>query len=185
MKKVLGLDISSSIIGYSLFEFDSNNVTLKTYGYLKPPNKSKGSISYRLDKTSLLMVNLFEDLKPDYICVEDYAKRFSMGRSQANTIIVLSVFNEQVCLEAFRYLKTDVYRYPVMTIRSQISKMLNTKIVSKDDIYYELTKQCSIFKTTLNKNGTTRKEDMDIVDSMAVSMTFLLKEHNNGQIYSI
>jgi hypothetical protein len=185
MPKILGLDISSSTIGYSVFEFDNKTITLLNYGYIKPPNKSKGSISLRLEKTGDLIRDLLLKFEPDYVAVEDYAKRFSAGRSHANTIIILSVFNEQVCLECFKYLKKDVYRYPVLTIRSQMSKLLNVKIVSKDDIYNEILKHCNIFKSSFNKNGTMRKEDMDVVDSMAVSLTFILKEHNNGQSYFI
>jgi len=47
MKKVLGLDISSSVIGYSIIEFDDNNINLVKYGHIKPPGADKGSLSLR------------------------------------------------------------------------------------------------------------------------------------------
>lgn len=183
MKKVLSLDISSSTIGWSTIEYNKDEFKLLDYGWLKPPKKAKGSLSFRLNDTVEMITNLIGCHHPDEIAVEDYARRFSRGRSTANTIIVLSTFNEVVCLTAYRIMKKDVYRYPVATIRSQVGKLFNTKLVSKDDIFPAIESRASIFKKQLNRNNKTKSESMDAVDAIAVGITHALKENCSAKKY--
>jgi Holliday junction resolvasome RuvABC endonuclease subunit len=185
MQKVLSLDISSSTIGWSLIEYDSQSFTLIDYGYLKPPKSSKGSLSYRLNETVSMITNLITQHHPDEVAVEDYARKFTKGRSTAHTIIILSTFNEVVCLTAYRIMKQDAYRYPVSTIRSQVGKLFGTKIVSKDDIFPEITQRAKIFQAQLNRNNNIKKESMDVADAIAVGIAHVLKRSPNAKRYSI
>jgi Holliday junction resolvasome RuvABC endonuclease subunit len=185
MKKVLSLDISSSTIGWSLMEYDTKSFKLLEYGYLKPPKSTKGSLSFRLNGTVDMITDLISKTHPDEIAVEDYARRFSKGRSTAHTIIILSTFNEVVCLTAFRIMKKDVFRYPVATIRSQVSKLFGLKIVSKDDIFPEIKSRAKIFKTELNRNNNLKKESMDVADAIAVGIAHALKENCSAKTYNL
>jgi Holliday junction resolvasome RuvABC endonuclease subunit len=185
MQSVLGLDISSSTIGWSLIEFDDKVVKLSDYGYIKPPNSKKGSLSYRLDEARKEIEGLILKKNPDFVAVEDYAKKFTKGRSSAHTIIVLSVFNEMCCLSAYRLIGKDVYRYPVATVRSTLGKHFGIKIVSKDDIFPVIVSKCKKFVPKINRVGNIKKESGDEADSIAVALTFILKEFDNGQRYNI
>ncbi len=185
MKKVLSLDISSSTIGWAVLEFDDKVVELIDYGHLKPPKKAKGSISFRLDTTVNMMTDLINRFNPDFVAVEDYAKKFSKGKSTANTIILLSVFNEMCCLLSYQLVGKDVYRYPVVTIRSVLGKHFGEKIVSKDDVFPQIVNNCSKFNTKLNRVGNIKKECGDEADAIAVGLTFILKEFDNGQDYLV
>lgn len=185
MQKVLSLDISSSVIGWSLIEYDNQSFTLIDYGYLKPPKSSKGTLSFRLNETVNMITNLIAQHHPDEVAVEDYARRFTKGRSTAHTIIILSIFNEVVSLTAYRIMKKDVFRYPVSTIRAQVGKLFGIKIVSKDDIFPEIVQRANIYKTELNRNNNIRKECMDVVDAIAVGITHVLKRSPNAKRYSI
>lgn len=185
MKKVLSLDISSSTIGWSSFVYNDEEFTLINYGWIKPPKKTKGSVSYRLNETMTLIKELVDQVKPDEVAVEDYAKRFSSGKSRANTIIVLANFNEACCLACYQEMKKDVYRYPVMTIRSQVGKLLGQKIVSKDEVFPAIEKNAVVFKRTLNRNNNLKKECLDAVDAIAVGITHILKEGCSAKRYHI
>lgn len=185
MKRVLSLDISSSTIGWAVIEYDSSSFSLIKYGFLKPPNSTKGSLSFRLSKTVDMIEDLILQTNPDEVAVEDYAKRFSKKKSTAHTIITLSTFNEVVCLTAYRKMTKDVFRYPVMTIRSQVGKLFGVKIISKDDIFPEIVSRATLFKPQLNKNNNIKKESFDIVDALGVGITHILKESPNAKRYNL
>lgn len=185
MKKVLSLDISSSTIGWSLIEYDNQSFTLIDYGYLRPPKSSKGSLSYRLNETVNMITNLISQHHPDEVAVEDYARRFTSGRSTAHTIIILSTFNEVICLTAYRMMKQDVFRYPVSTIRAQVGSLFGVKIVSKNDIFPEIKHRGNIFQAQLNRNNNIKKENMDVADAIAVGITHVLKRSPNAKRYRI
>lgn len=178
MKKLLSLDISSSTVGFAYFEYDDQAVTLKDYGYFKPPNKkkSKDCLPYRLDKALQDFDKLLKKYTPDDIAIEDYAKRFSKGKSTAQTIILLATFNELISLAAYQSLHKQAFKYPVTTIRSVLSKHFNEKIVSKDEVYPLIVKYCQSFVPAKNRKGGDAKEAGDIADAIAVGIVCLLKE---------
>jgi Holliday junction resolvasome RuvABC endonuclease subunit len=136
MKKLIAFDISSTTIGWSLFFIDEENKTaqLSEYGYIKPPKgteKKPLSLTERLRQTYNLIEQLIKKYNPDFAVAEDYVKGFTSKRSTANTIIMLSVFNEIVCLSIFDHSKIIATKYAVITIRSIISKFLNIRVIEK------------------------------------------------------
>jgi Holliday junction resolvasome RuvABC endonuclease subunit len=185
--KIMGLDISSSTIGWSLFTSDQSFFSLDDYGFVKPikgtPAKPM-SLSKRLKDAKTKIDALIDTHKPDIIVIEDYARRFSAGRSSAQTIIVLSVFNETISLLGYEKLNKDVVKYPVVSIRAELSKFFKQKIVSKEDIGPVIIKNSTKFKQVTSKNGI-RKENEDIIDAIAVGLTYILKEIFRGQNYTL
>ena len=176
MKKVIGLDISSSTIGWALLSFDdSKNIRLDDYGHIKPPASSKGTLSYRVSSAYDLCKNLLVNINPDYVAVEAYANKFSHGRSSARTIIVLSVFNEMICMASLRALEKEPFRYAVSTIRSSISNFLDKKMVSKDDNLDLIKGYFNNFKVSLNRNNKIKKESYDEADAISVALCHIIK----------
>lgn len=161
----MGVDISSSTIGYSICE--SGNLTLQ--GHYKPlKTKSKGkenSLAERLSKTYKDMKKIFKDNNPDVVVIEDYAKRFSAGRSSARTIIVLSCFNEVVAMSCLDSIKKMPIRYTVSSIRKTLGIKGKTE---KEDILEKVLIKYPDFKVSLNRNDNTKKEVFDEADSLAV-----------------
>jgi Holliday junction resolvasome RuvABC endonuclease subunit len=187
MIRVLGLDISSSTIGWCVIDYDNQSASLIDYGHIKPPSKAKakGVLPYRLNQTIGLMENVVNKYKPDEVAVEDYAKKFSVGRSRASTIIILAVFNELCCLIGYKRTGKDAYRYPVSKIRKVIGNHFGIKTVSKDDIFPVITSSCSKFKTQKNKVGNIKKECGDEADAIAVAITHVLEKSSNSLIWSL
>lgn len=178
MKKLLTLDISSSTIGYSYFEYDEHSANLIDYGHIKPPSKAKakGVLPYRLDKALEAYNSILMKYKPDDVAIEDYAKRFSKGKSTAQTIIILSVFNEMISWATYKFLGKEAIRYPVLTIRSVLSKHFNEKIISKEQVYPAIKEHCKLFTPLKNKNGNEAKESYDQADAIALGITTIIKQ---------
>ncbi len=176
MKTVLSFDISSSVIGWSKISFDKNKVELDNYGYFKPL-KSK-NIEERLIDVEKKIIEICKNNSSDFYAVESYANKFSKGRSTANTIKILSVFNEIVNLSIFRETNKFTTRFPVVTIRSCVGKHIGKKIVSKEETFDLLKNLFKNYKLEYNRNNNVRKECYDVVDSFAVGICFIYKKLN-------
>ena len=181
MKKVLSLDISSSTIGWSVIRMhNSGKIYLDSFGHVKPPSKSaadkKGfGLSYRLNETSIHMKNLVTKIKPNFVVVEDYAKKFSRGKSSANTIIILATVNEIVSLECFKHMKKEVVRMPVSRVRKFIKEKYSKTPLNKEEIMPLMSTLFEGFVPTLNKVGNIKKECYDEADALAVGLAFCIE----------
>ena len=175
MKRVLGLDISSSTIGWATLEIDDKEFKLKDYGYIKPSKKKQHSQIQRLSLTYDEIKKLILEQNPDEIAVEQYASKFSSGRSTARTIIVLSTYNETISLCCFREFEKETYKYAPVTIRSELSKYFDKNIKGKDEAFDFVCKNISNFKTKPNRMGNIKKECYDEADAICVALCHFIK----------
>ena len=180
MKTVLGLDISSSTIGWSILEYSDQAITLKEYGNIKPPKSSKGSLAYRASVAYDEVYSFLLDKNPDTVAVEAYANKFPAGKSTARTIIVLSVFNELMAIASLKSLDREPIRYAVSTIRASLGKIAGYKVSSKEDVFEFIKKYFIEFNLRENRSGNIAKECYDEADAIAVALTHIHKERSNG-----
>jgi len=180
MKTVLGLDISSSTIGWSILEYDDQKIVLKEYGYIKPPKSSKGSLAFRASAAYDEVYSFLKDKEPGVVAVEAYANKFPAGKSTARTIIVLSVFNELMAIASLKALGEEPIRYAVQTIRASLGKVAGYKISTKEDAFEFIKKYFIEFNLRENRSGNIAKECYDEADSIAVALTHIYKERLNG-----
>lgn len=176
MKTVLGLDISSSTIGWAILKYDDDSIILDSYGHISPPKSSKGTLTYRVSETYDEMFNFLLDKSPDIVAIEAYANKFSSGRSTARTIIVLSVFNEVVSMASYKALGIEPQKYPVATIRASLRKMGDPSVSSKEDAFTFVGDYFSNFLVRKNRNGNIAKQSYDEADAIAVALTHIFKE---------
>lgn len=169
MKKILGIDCSSSCIGWCLLAIDDEqNISLIQSGYLKPIKQ--GSIIDRIVDTRNKIKKLIEDLSPDYIGIEEIIK-FMKGKSSAQTIITLTTFNRMVCLLAYDYLKTNPSLFSVMAIRHGLK--LNNSFPKKEDMPELVAFHLGItFPYETNKKGNLKVENYDRADGIAVALYY-------------
>lgn len=168
-KIVLGLDISSTTIGWGLLQIDESTKSIKyiTSGYIKPPKGD--NIVERLLKTKALVQALLEKTKPDFIGIEDIIA-FMPHRSSANTVITLAVFNRMICLLSFEFLSKNSELFPVMEIRRGIKI---DEVPSKEDIAELVAKRLGItFPWVTNKKGKRIVENGDVADGLAVALYY-------------
>jgi Holliday junction resolvasome RuvABC endonuclease subunit len=177
---ILGLDISSATIGWSILEVEvGQDIRLKTYGHIKPTSKKKSddNFSFRLNYAFDAITNLVQKEKPDVVAIEDYAKKFSKGKSSANTILILSSFNEVCGLATYRVLKSKPIRMPVTSLRKLVKTKYSCNIDDKEDVLNFCKKTFNNFLTQNNRAGNIKKECYDEADSIIVALGYYL-EHS-------
>ena len=169
MKRVLGIDCSSTCIGYCILEIDdSNNIKYISCDYIKPIKT--GTIVERIANTRDKLKKIIDDTKPDYIAIEDIIS-FMQGKSTAKTIIMLTTFNRMVCLLAYDYLKANPQLFNVMSIRHGLK--LNKILPKKEEIPDLVAAHLGIiFPFELNKKGKVKVENFDKADGVAVALYY-------------
>lgn len=166
MSKIIGFDISSTTIGYAVF----TDGEITGQGYVSPPPKKFGSLCLRLYETLKEINEVLTKEKPDLAIVEEYAQRFTKGRSSAHTIKMLAVFNEMITLACYTHMKKEPIRYMPATIR----KTLGLKSpVEKIDVLNRVIELHPNFKTKLNRIKNIRKENYDEADAAATVIHYL------------
>lgn len=108
---ILGLDISTSCIGYALF---SNDGKLMKIGHVKM--NSKQSLFQRLLLFEEHMKEI-STLKVEHISIEEPLKKFTGKFSSAQTIAVLNQFNGMVSAICHKIWKIEPAYYNVSTAR--------------------------------------------------------------------
>lgn len=167
MKRVLGFDISSTTIGYCVLEIsDGNDIQFILCNYIKP--LKKGSIIERVAHTRDVVQSVIDQVKPDYIAIEDIVQ-FMAGASTAKTIITLTTFNRMIGLLAHDYLGKSPALYSVMSIRHGLK---TDKILpKKEEIPDLVAKHLKIkFPYLFNKKGKIKVESYDMADGVAVAL---------------
>lgn len=173
----LGLDCSSSTVGWGFTKLSNNIPQLLSYGHIKPLSNKFNEI-IRLDDVYKKITNLCINLKPTFVSIEDIFL-FMKGHSSAKTITILTSFNRIISLAAYHNSK-DIFFYSVHEIRKIISKYYNLDKISKEDIPDIIIKYLSKnFIKKLNKNNKIKKEVFDEADGIAASLAALLQYYNN------
>jgi Holliday junction resolvasome RuvABC endonuclease subunit len=180
MKRILGLDVSSATTGWCIIAYDDKTEHLIEYGHIKPPKSTKGSLAFRALSYSDTLKSFLKQKNPDFVALESYASRFPRGKSTARTIITLSLFNEVTSMGCLEAINMEPTSYAVSTIRSILSKMSKTKITSKEEAFEYICKYFEGFETRKNRAGNLAKECLDEADAIAVCLTYIYKDRNNG-----
>lgn len=178
-KRILGLDVSSSTVGWAIIDTIDDNVQFVKCGYFKP-NK-KGSILERLKQAQDKIQLILDEYKPDEIGIEEITK-FMPKMSSANTIIALAVFNRSIGLTCLNYLGKSPEMFSVMAMRHGLKA--TKKFPSKEQMPALVEKHLEItFPYEYKKTGSIKSETYDMADATIVAMyyAFML----NGKLEQI
>ena len=187
----IGLDISTTTIGYSAIVIKDKKITNVYYDYYCP-NKKLDSISLIVDAKDKIInainniISKHNEDKDIYVCVEDILLQAT--KTTAMTITKLAGINRTLCVamkENFGNLKL-IY---VQTIRAQLKRMAGrTDRVDKEsvpDVLQEIVskhiKDWTFdfeLKKIGKKKGEKKIENYDKADGMAVALAgaYLNKE---------
>lgn len=176
MKKILGIDCSSTTIGCCVLNIDDNNkISYQDLHFIKP-NK-EGNLIQRLYETREKLKAYIEKVNPDEIAVEEIIS-FIKGKSTAQTIIMLATFNRMACLLAYDFLKKPPELFNVLSIRHGIK--LSPALPKKEEIPSLLEKRLNFkFPFILDKKNKIKTESYDIADAGAVTLYYALKLTDN------
>lgn len=166
--RVLGIDCSSTTIGYCILDIDNGIISFVKADYIKP--LKKGGIIDRIVDTRNKIQVLINTVKPDYIGIEEIVQ-FMKGASTAKTIIMLTTFNRMVGLTAYDYLKKSPDFFNVMSIRHGLKE--NKIFPKKEDMPELVAKHLGItFPYETNKKGKLKVENYDKADGIAVALYY-------------
>lgn len=160
----LGVDASTSVIGYTILNDDG---TLYEIGYL---NISK--LGDFLDKslfTYAYFNELLKGLKIDYVCIEDISKKFRPGFSSAQVITLLARFNGIMSHMLYHITKAK----PTFLMSSQARKLAyNRSFPRGEDIKPLILKEVTRLENIVwfkNKRDKIRQECFDMADSYTMA----------------
>lgn len=167
--RILGLDISSTTIGYCILDVDKDsNIKFILCNYIKPIKDE--NIIERLANTRDKIKEIIDKHKPTHIGIENIVE-FMKNQSQSKTIITLSVFNRMIGLLAYDFLGHSPSLFNVLTIRHGIK--LSKALPKKEEIPELVAKILNIkFPYIYKKNGKPMVENEDMADSIAVALYY-------------
>lgn len=178
MTTVLGLDVSTTTIGYCALNV-SDEIKLIDCGFYKPPKT--GNLFERLDTTKKNISQIIDKHKPDYIAIEDIIQFFK-GHSGAKTIISLAVFNRMIGLLAFDFLNKPPELYNVLQIRHGIRRAAGLKkLPQKEELPDIISPLLDIkYPWIYGKKGKIKVESYDVSDAICVAYhcALILKDKN-------
>jgi Holliday junction resolvasome RuvABC endonuclease subunit len=142
---VLGLDISTTCIGWSIIDYNENKFVLIDIGFFEPLKSVSASKKLKdlsslefldmLQSSVVFIKSLLDKHNPNKIFIEDYI-RYMAGGSGANTIIPLACLNRAICLLSYEYMnfnKDNIRICNVMSIRSLIKKAASLNDLPKKE----------------------------------------------------
>lgn len=173
MKRIMGLDVSSSTIGISVIDTAGDAIEIVKLDHYKP--QKKGSIFSRIDTTQKKIQELLDQYKPDLIGIEDIAGGFSFGGSTSTTLIILATFNRACGIVCYKYLgNKDPMLCNVMSIRHALKT--TKKAPKKEEMPELIAKRLGWerfpYKMRKNRKGeiVMMNESLDECDSLAVAL---------------
>ncbi|MCZ2224500.1 MAG: crossover junction endodeoxyribonuclease RuvC [Chitinophagales bacterium] len=169
--RILSFDVSSTTTAYCLLD-TKNPLLVLDYGFIKP--KKNINILEKLRLLELDITNIVNRCSPDEIAIEDIAM-FMKGKSTANTIVTLALFNRVVGLTCHKMGKTPEL-YSVLKIRHGLK--INKTFPAKEEMPQLLETRFNIkFPYLYNKKGKIKTESYDVADAFSVGFYHALRKN--------
>ena len=174
--KVLGLDCSSSVIGWGLLTLFEGSPTLLAHGHIKPLD-SKFNIAVRLQDVFEKIGDLCCNIEPTHISIEDIILHMK-GLSSARTITTLAIFNRMVGTSAYVHTGIIPELLSVGTIRKLIREShpaIDPKFKKEQipDIIREYLEPN--FLNIINRNDNVSNETYDEADGIAAGWAYIIQ----------
>lgn len=178
---ILGLDISTSIVGFAVMDMDKNLIT-----YDKLKYKSSQPLEERAEffKNKINQFNKYYLI--DKVFVEQPAMMFGRGKTTANTMAKLQRFNGMCCFAVYNELSI----VPELVHPSSARKKMNISVPrnvlnKKHYIIDEVKKKYPKFNFNLTRHGNPQPGTDDIADAIVVAhagVSLILEgEYDSGE----
>ena len=167
--KILGLDISSSTVGWAIIEKQNSDIKIINYGHIKTSKTRKLNLFERFSLLKKDLDKIVLENKPDMIAAEDILFAFTKGRSTASTIVILASFNRVSLSHIYDHFNIPIKLYAPISIRSRVGKLCKTKMPDKDEIPEYIIKFLGSFTYKYNKNKNIAVQSYDEADAIAVA----------------
>lgn len=171
MSKILGIDCSSTTIGWCILEIIDEKINYIDSGYFKP--LKKGTIFERLDHSRKKIKEILNKHNPTYVAIEDIIE-FMAGKSSSKTITTLAVFNRNVGMTIYDHFQKSPELFNVMQIRHGLK--INKILPKKEDMPQLVSSHLRItFPYEHNRNNKLKAENYDRADAIAVALYYAFR----------
>lgn len=173
---ILGIDISTSIIGFAIMTSDHELVTY---------DKLKFKKNLQLEERAEYFKNKVEHFD-NYYCIADVfveapAMMFGRGRTTANTMAKLQRFNGMCCYAAYQSLKIFPKQIHANTARKKMNIKIPRNVLNKKHFIIEcVEKEYPSFKYNLTRFGNPQPGTDDIADAIVIAHAGVLV-YNEGE----
>lgn len=180
--RVLGLDVSTTTVGWAIVESDDMSLVALGHWSLKKlvglPNKA----DYVLGQAASV-INVHHIVKSP-VWIEEPVMRFTPGMSSAQTIATLVGFNAMVSYGIHRELNFDVAHVAPQEARKNCGLKLVSKkksgLSQKEQVHLQLTSPGGLLSGVnfaLTKTGKPKTENYDETDAYVVARHGALAVH--------
>ena len=165
MAYILGLDISTSVIGMAVMDCDH-----KLIHYRNLKMSSKEDLEIRCWQFKQELLSLFEDYAFDMVYVEQPAMMFGGGKTTAQTMSKLQRFNGMCCYAVY----TQTFLVPQLVHANSARKKMNISIPrnvkkKKHFIIQEVQKKYPNFTYEITSHGNPKPGTDDIADAIVIA----------------
>ena len=184
--KVLGLDVSTKTIGWSLFDIETGNLLELTHISPVPKPKVENKIEELLLKGHIFKKKLesYVDMGIQYVVIEEPL----LNSNNVYTVGTLLRFNTLICKEVYDVLgvvpdfistyNSRKFAFPHLVQENDKGKFVlfggYPKDCDKKQIVWELVaKREPQIQWLYTRNNTLKKENFDMSDSYAVVLSYL------------
>lgn len=167
---ILGLDISTSITGYTILDDTGVCIVCDHIDLAK--------IDGTINKASLVCTNLeklFSIYPIKQVWIEESLQMFSMGKSSAKTLATLTKFNGIVSWIVFDKFLINPQYIPAVSARKACGIKMQKGKKGKECVMEYMAANESWFKIELTKTGNIKPYCYDRADSFVIAKAGFLK----------
>lgn len=165
---ILGLDISTSITGYTILN-DDGSVAECSFIDLK---KLK-DVYKKASLCQSIFAKLFAKYPIKKVYIEESLQMFSMGKSSAKTLAALTKFNGILSWIIFNDFLIPPQHVPAITARKKAGIVLVKGIKAKECVMKHMIDNESWFPVQYTKTGKIKPHCYDMADSWVIARSAL------------
>jgi len=163
---ILGLDISTSITGYTILGLDGKIIEIDHWNFT---NKKKFPTLF--SKALEVKKQLFNfDYVLEHVYIEPALSMFSMGKSSAHTISTLTKFNGIVSWLCYETFGIEPEYIPAPTARKKCGITIKRGIKAKEQVIKFLLDNKMLSRVEYTRTGKLKPHCYDEGDSLVIAM---------------
>jgi hypothetical protein len=161
---ILGLDISTSITGYTILNDDGSVAECSFFDLKKFKDVYK-----KADFCKTRLKQLFTKYPIKKVYIEESLQMFSMGKSSAKTLAALTKFNGILSWIIFNDFSLVPQHVPAITARKKAGIVLIKGIKAKECVMKHMIDNESWFPIQYTKTGKIKPHCYDMADSFVIA----------------
>ena len=163
---ILGLDISTSIVGFTIID---QGEIVKTFAIDLRNKNNFPDIYSKYNHIQGELLDIQREYKIEHIFIEQSLQMFRSGFSSAKTLSTLSSFNGVVTYLCYRELSIKPEHIPASSARKACGITIKKGTKAKEQVVKFLLDNEPCFVVEYTKSGNLKPKYYDIADSIVIA----------------